>query len=205
MTDDPKRGWDRRGILTGGLIGVGALMMANADRLSRAPWFANVLDRTGDLNDKAFGLLTPDTALAREFPESAISETFKSNGTQFPGTPEYLSLLEGGFTDWRLRVGGLVERPLELSLAGIQAMPARTQIKRHDCVEGWSCIGKWTGAPLASVLSRASPLPNARFVVFYCADQLGGDYYYESIDLQEAYHPQTILAYGMNGAPLGVP
>ena len=205
MSDDPKRGWDRRGVLTGALIGAGTLMVAAGDRLSRAPWFSDLLDRTGELNRDAFRLLTPDMALAREFPESAISETFKSNGTQFPQTREYLSLLSSGFVNWRLQVGGLVDTPLELSLSDLRAMPARTQITRHDCVEGWSCIGKWTGVPLAAVLDRARPKANARFVMFHCADRLGGDYYYESIDLRDAYHPQTILAYGMNDAPLDVP
>lgn len=205
MTDDGKGGWDRRGLLTGGLVGAGALMIASSDRLSRTPWFSNILDQTGNLNRQAMRLVTPRAALAREFPETAISEVFKSNGTQFPRTAEYLTMLSEGFANWRLRVGGLVETPLELSLGELQAMPARTQITRHDCVEGWSCIGKWTGVPLASVLERAGPKPNAEFVVFYCADQLGGEPYYESIDLEDAYHPQTILAYAMNDAPLQVP
>ena len=91
-------------------------------------------------------------------------------------------------------------------------MPARTQITRHDCVEGWSCIGKWTGVPLGTVLQRAGLKPEARYIVFRCADSPDGlvdvpeEYkYYESIDLIDAFHPQTILAYEMNGAPLGIP
>jgi DMSO/TMAO reductase YedYZ molybdopterin-dependent catalytic subunit len=90
-------------------------------------------------------------------------------------------------------------------------MPSRTQITRHDCVEGWSAIAKWTGVPLARVLDLARPLPAARFVVFHCADPMDGSdqaapgsTYYESLDLDEARHPQTILAYAVNDAPLPV-
>ena len=112
-------------------------------------------------------------------------------------------------------VEGLVEEPLELSLGELRAMPSRTQITRHDCVEGWSCIGKWKGVPLGALLERARLKTDARYIVFYCADRLGqtgteADQYYESIGLADAFHVQTILAYEMNdqilpishGAPL---
>ena len=112
-----------------------------------------------------------------------------------------------GFADWRLKIDGLVERPAELTLAELRKMPARTQITRHDCVEGWSAIGKWTGAQLGPLLQSVGLKPEARYIVFHCADELGrrGDLYYESIDLIDAFHPQTILAYDMNGAALPVP
>jgi DMSO/TMAO reductase YedYZ molybdopterin-dependent catalytic subunit len=124
--------------------------------------------------------------------------------------------MASGFKDWIVRVDGLVERPLKLSIADIRAMPSRTQITRHDCVEGWSCIGEWTGTPLALVLAMARPKDNARYVVFHCADPWGEatmdgngniippPYYYESLDLLEATHPQTILAYKLNGETLPV-
>jgi DMSO/TMAO reductase YedYZ molybdopterin-dependent catalytic subunit len=88
-------------------------------------------------------------------------------------------------------------------------MPARTQITRHDCVEGWSCIAKWTGTPLGLLLDAAGPSPSARYAVFSCFDTLENGFtgpirYYESIDLHDARHPQTILAYGMNDQPLPV-
>jgi DMSO/TMAO reductase YedYZ molybdopterin-dependent catalytic subunit len=90
-------------------------------------------------------------------------------------------------------------------------MPSRTQITRHDCVEGWSVIGKWTGVPLQALLALAQPRPAARYVVFHCADpmdgsdeQAPGSTYYESIDLIEARHPQTILAYALNDEPLPI-
>jgi DMSO/TMAO reductase YedYZ molybdopterin-dependent catalytic subunit len=96
-----------------------------------------------------------------------------------------------------------------LSIAELRAMPSRTQITRHDCVEGWSCIGKWKGVQLSALLDRARLKPNARYVVFYCADNLFAtgddkDKYYESIGLEDAYHPQTILAYDMNGETLPI-
>ncbi|GAC1690673.1 MAG: molybdopterin-binding protein [Candidatus Dormibacteraceae bacterium] len=145
--------------------------------------------------------------MAREFAESDLSPIFRSNGTSDPDTAAYNKLRENQFADWRLAIGGLVAKPLQLSLANLRAMPSRTQITRHDCVEGWSAIGKWTGLPLGSVLNMAQIMPHARYVVFYCADNLevDSDPYYESIDLIDAFHPQTILAYALNGKPLPVP
>ncbi len=137
----------------------------------------------------------PET-LAPEFTKADISPVFKANGTLDPGTADYNAAAANGFRDWRIEVGGLVDQPLKLSLADLRAMPSRTQITRHDCVEGWSCIGEWTGAPLMLVLAKAAPKANARYVVFYCADPMSNDpndpqFYYESLDLIEACHPQT--------------
>ena len=89
-------------------------------------------------------------------------------------------------------------------------MPSRTQITRHDCVEGWSCIAQWTGVQLSRVLDQAGVKPAARYVVFHCYDAMPDpfgepDYYYESVDLFAARHPQTILAYGLNGRTLPIP
>lgn len=131
-----------------------------------------------------------------------------------PQDPVYRRLAERDFADYRLSVKGLAETPLSLSLDDLRALPARSQITRHDCVEGWSAIGLWTGVPLGVVLDRAGVKRTARYVVFRCADRLGlGEpKYYESVDLEDAYHPQTILAYDLNdeslpienGAPLRV-
>jgi DMSO/TMAO reductase YedYZ molybdopterin-dependent catalytic subunit len=114
------------------------------------------------------------------------------------------------FTDWRLKIDGLVRKPASWSLDEIRAMPSRTQITRHDCVEGWSAIGQWSGVPLSHLLQQTEVMPNARYVVFRCADDLigsrdGTGLYYESIDMVDAFHPQTIMAYAMNGKPLPVP
>jgi DMSO/TMAO reductase YedYZ molybdopterin-dependent catalytic subunit len=184
----------------------GALLLAGCDRLTSAPSFRSVLASADGLTYRSQRLLQGSGALAREFGESDLSPVFRSNGTNFPRTEIYQRLLENQFTDWRLKVGGLVARPLSLSLPALQAMPARTQITRHDCVEGWSAIGKWTGVPLGSVLNLAQVQPQARYVVFHCADSFGteANTYYESVDLLDAFHPQTILAYGLNGKPLPV-
>ena len=144
-------------------------------------------------------------ALAREYAPEDISPVFRANGNQGPEAAAYVQHAATGFRDWTLKVEGLVARPQRFSLADLRAMPARTQITRHDCVEGWSCIGQWTGVPLGTVLQAAGLRDNARFIVFHCADDLWGMRYYESIDLVDAFHPQTILAYAMNGADLPQP
>jgi DMSO/TMAO reductase YedYZ molybdopterin-dependent catalytic subunit len=154
-------------------------------------------------------LLVPKDKLAREFSEADISPIFKPNGTSQPDSEEYARMMENGFADWRLKIDGLVERPVALSLADLKRLPSRTQITRHDCVEGWSAIGKWTGTPLGALLQSAGLKPGARYAVFHCADQLeqtldGSGTYYESIDLIDAFHPQTILAYQLNGKDLEV-
>ena len=195
----------RRQMLLRGSAAFGTILLTGCDRLTQAPSFRRVLDGAERLTYRSQRLVVGAHALAREFPESALSPVFRSNGTSHPQSDLYDRLLANDFLDWRLRVAGLVASPLQLSLSALRAMPARTQITRHDCVEGWSAIGKWTGVPLSAVLHLARPLPTARFAVFYCADALdGNDTYYESIDLVDAYHPQTILAYGMNDQPLPV-
>jgi DMSO/TMAO reductase YedYZ molybdopterin-dependent catalytic subunit len=196
------------------LIGAGAaaggLALAGCDRLSVSPSFQKFIGHGQDLTFHAQRLLLAGQPLAREFPRSMLSPVFKSNGTSMPGGDTYKSLMNGGFAAWRLAVEGLVARPAQFSLADLKAMPTRTQITRHDCVEGWSCIGEWTGPRLGHVLRLVGIAPQARYVVFRCADDLdnsldGSGLYYESIDLFDAFHPQTILAHTMNGQALAVP
>ncbi|GAB4479182.1 MAG: molybdopterin-binding protein [Erythrobacter tepidarius] len=140
--------------------------------------------------------------LAPEYAPEDRSPSFRGNGSVTVETPFYKDQLAKGFPDWRLTVRGLVERPLSLTLAEIRALPQRTQITRHDCVEGWSAIGEWTGPQLAVLLDAARVREEANFIVLRCADTLYGFAYYESIDMVEAYHPQTIIAHALNGAPL---
>jgi DMSO/TMAO reductase YedYZ molybdopterin-dependent catalytic subunit len=121
-----------------------------------------------------------------------------------------VALRDNEFRDYRLKVTGLVERELRFSLDELRNMPARSQITRHDCVEGWSCIAKWTGTQLGPILEQAVVKPSARFCVYHCYDSLGGglsgaEPYYESSDLIDASHPQTILAYGLNDVALPIP
>lgn len=195
----------RRRFLRLSLGAAGAGLLAGCDALSKRDGFVELLSGAEPLNRRVQRAVTGDR-LAREFPASMISPVFKPNGSINPQTPEYLALKAGGFTAYRLHVRGLVERPLALGLDALRAMPARTQVTRHDCVEGWSVIGRWTGVPLSHLLDLARPRPGARYVVFHCFDDLfdNGGRYYESIDLHDAYHPQTIAAYALNGAPVPV-
>jgi DMSO/TMAO reductase YedYZ molybdopterin-dependent catalytic subunit len=196
----------RRRRLLAALAAGGATLLAGCEKLNNAAGFRSLLARADGPTESALDALTPDDALAEEFTEADISPVFKANGSRNPQTPEYLAAKANGFADWRLRIEGRVRQPLALSLAELRARPSRMQITRHDCVEGWSCIGKWTGTPLGALLMQAEPTPEARFVVFRCADSLDNDdrRYYESCHLREAFHPQTILAYDLNGAPLDV-
>jgi DMSO/TMAO reductase YedYZ molybdopterin-dependent catalytic subunit len=199
----------RRRFLGGSAAVAGSLALSGCDQLSQTPGFRKVLYTGEDMTMLVQRALLSPTSMAKEFPASAISENFKANGSTDPDDATYRALAASGFADWRLEVGGLVERPASYSLADLRAMPARSQVTRHDCVEGWSCIGKWTGVQLASVLAAAGLQPNARYILFTCADELektldGSGRYYETIDLEDAFHPQTILAYAMNDQPLPV-
>ena len=197
----------RRHWLTGAGATLASLWLGACDKLTSDPKFAGMLAKAEGLTQKTQRLVTDRKALAREFTPADISKDFKANGTLSPQDDEYVALLGSNFADYRLVVDGLVEHPLDLSLADLRAQPSRTQITRHDCVEGWSSIGKWKGARLGPLLDRAKLKPEARYIVFHCADTLeqtldGTGKYYESIDLIDAYHPQSILAYEMNDATL---
>lgn len=196
---------DRRTVLRGTAL-TGTLGLAGCgDGLSQSDRVRGLLSSAEALAYRVQRVFMSRKGLAPEFSEADLSPAFRANGSTDPQDPDYRAHVANGFADWRLALSGLVERPLSLSLPELRARPSRTQITRHDCVEGWSCIGKWTGTPLAGLLEEAKPLPHARYVVFYCADTLNGAKYYESVDLDDAYHPQTILAYAMNDAPLTVP
>ncbi|WP_225769170.1 molybdopterin-binding protein [Inquilinus sp. Marseille-Q2685] len=202
-------GLTRRRFLTGTISGASALTLTGCDALEQNAGLGAVIRSAEALTMRAQRLLQGRDALAREFAETDISPSFRVNGTSAPEGDEYAQLLDGKFASWRLKIDGLVDRPRELSLADLKALPARTQITRHDCVEGWSAIGKWTGVPLGMLLTSVGLKPSARFAVFHCADELertfdGSGRYYESIDLIDAFHPQTILAYAMNGQDLSM-
>ena len=202
---------DRRSLLTRRrlvqlLTGAGTALVAGCDAASRTAWFPKLLGVGEKLTRGAQHLFTSRRSMAQEFTEADLSPQFRSNGTSNPDNPVYQAHAATGFAEWALEVAGLVDAPARFTLANLRALPARTQITRHDCVEGWSAIGKWTGVPLGEVLARVRPSADARFVVFYCADPMSsGERYYESIDMEDAYHPQTILAYALNDAVLPVP
>ena len=184
--------------------GAGGLLLAGCDRINASPTVQTLLGLGENATFGAQRLVSDRAALAPEYARSEMSPVFRTNGTSQPGSADYAAHAARDFADWRLAVGGLVATPLALSLGQITRLPRRTQITRHDCVEGWSAIGQWTGLPLGILLKQAGLRPQARYIVFHCADDFGGTPYYESIDLVDAFHPQTILAWAMNGAPLAI-
>jgi DMSO/TMAO reductase YedYZ molybdopterin-dependent catalytic subunit len=200
----------RRTALRTALASIGTLSLAGCDRLSENPKFVGVLKSAEKLSHAAHKLVAGRKAMAQEFSESDIAAHFKANGTLVPMDADYHALMREGFKSWTLKVGGLVEHPAEYTMDQLRAMPSRTQITRHDCVEGWSTIGKWKGVQLRHVLEQVKPLPSAKYVLFRCMDSqdtpaAGVDSrYYESVDLDDAYHVQTLLAYDLNGKALPV-
>jgi DMSO/TMAO reductase YedYZ molybdopterin-dependent catalytic subunit len=197
---------NRRKLVTG-LASTGGLLLAGCSSKELPPTYGNVL-RMGDVvTYRAFRTLLPAHSLAREYSHADITSS-PAVGTANPADPHeelynaeggalYDRLRAGGFADWRLRVEGRVARPRSFSLAELQALPSRTQITKHTCEEGWSAIAEWTGVPLRTVLEAAGILPSARFVNYFAYDNTA-----EGIDMLDALHPQTILAYGMNGRDL---
>ncbi|MEZ5742238.1 MAG: molybdopterin-dependent oxidoreductase [Sphingomonadaceae bacterium] len=184
-----------------GALGAGGLVLTGCDALNDSSGFRGFLQGAEGLHMRSQRLLGGQ-ALAREFTEADMSPVFRANGNRGVMDPAYQRLLASGFAGWALRVDGLVNKPLSLPLDALKALPQREQITRHDCVEGWSAIGKWQGPQLGRILDMAGLKPEARFLVFHCADRFGTTPYYESIDLIDGFHPQTILAWRMNGSPL---
>jgi DMSO/TMAO reductase YedYZ molybdopterin-dependent catalytic subunit len=203
------------GLSGGGLALAGCSKALQGDHLTMSHSFHRVLEMGEAWTLASQRFMLSGGAMAREFKPSDLSPRFKANGTLHPGGDEYAQHLEENFANWRLKVDGLVAKPLELSVAELRALPSRTQITRHDCVEGWSAIGQWTGVPLGLILKAAGVRPGAKYAVFHCADNLEGEaskggvqspgQYYESCALVDAFHPQTLIAYAMNGHPLDVP
>ena len=194
------------------------LALAGCDRLAATEKGQAALGVGSNLTYEAAKLLPPGE-LAPEYSPAQITKFFKPNGSIDPKDPAYKAMVAAKFEGFSMPVGGLVEAPRSFTLADLKALPSRTQITRHDCVEGWSCIGQWTGVPLRAVLDLVKPKPEARYVVFHCFDRYGTDYttettpdtdfsqsplFYGSIGMTDAVHPQTILAYDMNGQTLAV-
>jgi DMSO/TMAO reductase YedYZ molybdopterin-dependent catalytic subunit len=139
-------------------------------------------------------------SLAREFPRSMISKKPFANEVA-PPSDAFKRLQANRFADWRLAVDGMVARPLSVSLSDLRALPFRSQITEVACEEGWSYIAEWIGTPLGEVLNEAGLLPQARYLVYFSIDRN----WWESIDLADALHPQTLLTWGMNDGDLPVP
>jgi DMSO/TMAO reductase YedYZ molybdopterin-dependent catalytic subunit len=194
----------RRAIITGFAAAGGFILTRSPKDLP--PTYGNLLRMGDTLTYTAHRTLLPGQSLVKEYRPKDIT-SFPATGTTNPAVSDkspfadgYRKLQSGSFADWRLTVEGRVARPRTFSLAELKQLPSRTQITRHTCEEGWTAIGQWTGVPLSLVLDAAGVLPTARFVVFYTFDD-----WVDSIDLLDALHPQTILAYGMNGRDLPIP
>ncbi|MFN3423445.1 MAG: molybdopterin-binding protein [Novosphingobium meiothermophilum] len=193
-------GFSRRSML----VAAGSAALAGCERITTSPTVRKMLTLGEKATLSGQRFITDRNALAPEFAPVDISPRFRVNGNFLPRSPDFAAHLAKGFADWRLEVSGLVRRPLRLTLAELKAGPQRTQITRHDCVEGWSAIAEWTGTPLASILKIAGISDKTQYLVFHCADDFSGIPFYESIDLVDAFHPQTILAHTMNRQPLPV-
>jgi DMSO/TMAO reductase YedYZ molybdopterin-dependent catalytic subunit len=204
---DKNSGITRRSLLARVVAGASAVALAGCQKFSESTVGSKILGIGEKASYKAQRLLLPRKAMAQEFSDADRSPKFRSNGTDLPNNPEYVAIAKNGFADYRLKVDGLVERPRSFSLTEIRTLPSRTQTTRHDCVEGWSAIAKWKGARLGMLLEEVRPKPTARYVVFHCADPMeadGSSPYYESIDMEDAFHPQTILAYELNDQQLPI-
>jgi DMSO/TMAO reductase YedYZ molybdopterin-dependent catalytic subunit len=207
----PKSNLDlsRRRLVLGALQGSGVLLLSGCEKIFNGlqgnKKFLSLLESAEYATQSVQRFLTGSHKLAKEFTEHDISRTFKANGNAPPVTTNYRADAARQWSGWRLTVSGLVKQPTQFSLMELRSMPSRTQITRHDCVEGWSAIAKWKGVPLAEIARRAQPTSDAKYVVFHCMDtDDDGSNYYESLDMVDANHPQTILAYEMNDRALPV-
>lgn len=186
------------------LAGIGALFVGACSKVADSKVGSSLLSAAEDWHRKAHRALSNRTALVREYAKSDLSPYFRGNGSVTVDTDEYRQHVADGFANWRLEVGGLVANPMSLSMENLRNLPQRTQITRHDCVEGWSAIGEWTGPQLSVILEAAGVSEEAKFILFRCADTLSGHEYYESVDMVDALHPQTIVAHQLNGENLPI-
>jgi DMSO/TMAO reductase YedYZ molybdopterin-dependent catalytic subunit len=195
----------RRRLITAGLVGAagaaGLAVAANiAKRYGLIPPDAGVLYGPGETLTYAAQRLLSRHSMAREFARTEISKDPFANEVD-PLGKEFQGLQDGAFVDWRLAVDGMVARPASFSLAELKSFPRSSQITLIACEEGWSYIAEWSGVPLAHILNVVGALPQARYVVYR---SIQPDWW-ESIDMADALHPQTLLTLGMNGGDLPVP
>jgi DMSO/TMAO reductase YedYZ molybdopterin-dependent catalytic subunit len=140
----------------------------------------------------------------QQFYKSEVSPFFRVNGIP-PDTKEYKELVENNFANYNLKVYGLVERPIDYSLADLHSMNKQVQITEHFCIQGWTAIAEWAGVTMKDILALCKPTQDARYVVFRSYQITDGDEFYEVLDLELVKHPQTILAYEVNGETLTIP
>lgn len=200
MNKISRRKWITTGLATAaGVSGVaGAASLAR--RFGLVPPDGGGVYGPGETLTYAAQRILSQHSLAREFPRSMISNPPFANEVA-PLSSDFKQLQAGGFRDWRLTIDGLVARPATLSLADLKSLPVRRQITEVACEEGWSYIAEWIGTPLSEVLNAVGPRPEARYLAYFSIDPE----WWESVDMTEALHPQTLLAWGMNDGDLPVP
>jgi DMSO/TMAO reductase YedYZ molybdopterin-dependent catalytic subunit len=204
-----KRLLTRRAVLIGAAAtAVTGFAINNWKTLSEDATYQPLLDVGDVVGQRLQRLAMWNRPLAPEYRFDQLSVNHPVNGgfgaKYIDPDPAYDRMVANKFRDWQLRIDGLVSRPTALRLSDLQAMPTRTQITMHSCDEGWSAIGQWTGVPLGWLLQFVGILPRARYVVFHAMDKVGGQHIFDSIDLFDAFHPQTLLAHQFNGVPLPV-
>ena len=189
----------RRKAIVSGLASLGGLLLPRCSHPT-PPNYGNILRMADNLTYVAQRTLLPGQSLAREYTFRDIS-SMPATGTTHPASvsEDYACLLKNSFADWKLQIEGKVSMPGFYSMGDLQKFPPRTQITKHFCEEGWTAIAQWTGVPLGTILQSAGIMQSARFVNFHTYDG-----WVDSIDLIDAFHPQTILAYGMNGKDLPI-
>lgn len=179
-----------------GLTGCGYHL---GNKLNDTAWIHKALGVVQPLNHDIIGT----HGMARVYTDAAVDRNFRTNGFDPPNTSQYNQWVADDYRGYKLIVDGMVDRPQAYTLAELRAFPQLVQATRHDCVEGWSAIGKWGGPRLRDVVASVVPQTGARYVVFHCMDKTDdGSLYYESLDLHEAAHPQTVLALNLNDEPL---
>jgi len=194
----------RRKLLTSGLAATaGVAGLAVADRLAQRyaliPPDSGGFYGPGETLTYAAQRILTTHSLAREFPRSMISKAPFANLTA-PPTDLFKQLEAKGFSHWPLAVDGMVAHPTSFSLGELKSFPVRSQITEVVCEEGWSYVAEWIGTPLINLLHAVGTLPQARYVVYFTTDPD----WWESIDMADALHPQTLLTWGMNDGDLPV-
>jgi|SRR5215831_8987424 len=198
-------GVSRRKLITRGLTAAAGLSgLALAERIANRyglipPDYGGVYGPGETLTYAAQRLLT-GRSLAREFDRTAISKEPFADETS-PPTAAFKRLQNNGFKDWKLSVDGLVRRPVSFSLDDLKRLPVRSQITQIACEEGWSYVAEWTGTPLREALNVVGVLPQARYIVYFSMESN----WWDSVDIEEALHPQTLLTYAMNDGDLPAP
>ncbi len=200
MNRTSRRKWITAGITTAAGVSGLAAAARIAERYGLVPPDSGGLYGPGETLTYAAQRVLTRKSMAREFAPSQISKAPFANAVD-PLSAPFKQLQQDGFAAWRLVVDGMVARPTSFSIADLRSLPAQSQITHIACEEGWSYIAEWHGAPLSRILELAGAHPDARYVVYRCIQPD----WWESIDMADALHPQTIIAYGMNGGELPVP